>query len=1098
MHDGRAVYAFSDFYLDLGCRELRHGDEVVKLRGKVFDMLALLITHRDRVVCKDELVEHVWMGRNISETTVSSSVKELRRALGDSGKTQRLIKTVHGKGFRFVAPLSVEDASPVVPTPSPDPVPPSPVERDVAAAATLDAPVAEIPADANTASSTAERKTFSVLCCGLVASAEWAQRMGVDAAHDLMEALFASAQTVVSRYDGQVTQWRSDGFLALFGAPVARDDHARLALLSAFEVRERARSLGDREASIQLRFGINSGTAIVGTVPGQPDRLHTGANPVVQFAEALQAEAEPDQILAGSGTKALLGAEAQTDSIGGREDAVCVERLHAPRAGVPRRFLRPLAPLIGREREMGLLNERFAQALAGHGHAVAIVGNAGIGKTRLVDEFCGALTEHRIRHIQVNCFAHVRNVPHYGLASLLRQRCDLVVGEDDDKAIVKLDAVLAEAELADSDTSALMRRLLELPHDANVLERLSANAQRDMLMRGVRHIFLRTADATAMVLEDIHWLDPSSRTWLTGLIQQTSSHPLLVVVTSRPGDDFEWLQLPWVSQLGLSPLNAVQRIELLRALPQANVLSEQLDELATRSGGNPLFLEELAAGANGAGDAVPDTVQGVLGARIDKLQVLDKQLLQMAAVIGHRGPLTLLEHVSGYDAQQMDAAMLRLQCAELLFRTFSDIGEHFEFRNALVHEVTYASQLAVQRRRMHECVATTLHEHFAPLLERRPGFLAHHHGEAGHAPESARFWHRAARLACDRSAYAEAIDCVRKGQAQLPSIEDAKARAESELALLRTLGAALMATRGYGAADVEQTYTRARELCEVLGDDSALFRVLIGLTNYYAVSNDFANAFACNRRLLRLSRRAGQDGLSIRAKASMGELMLQHGRLPSARRYLEQTLALSESSSRPVLSTQVTTVATTGYIAWLSWLQGDEREALRAADAALALARELERPFTLAIALCLAAELHRFRGDPASVLPLAQESAGIAEQQGFPYWHGYALITWGWAQSHTGDAKVGLATLHRGLALTDATGATAQRVAWLGALADAYRVACKQSEAFATFADAKQWAERAGGSYYGPQLSQLEKRLSEECAGGQTAGAGDRAARVIP
>ena len=1059
------IYAFSGCRLDVNRRELQRDGVLLNLRPKAFDMLDQLIEHRDRVVSKDELMDQVWPGRYISETTLSSCLKELRKALGDSGKEQNIIKTVHGKGFRFIADLE-------------DPVTDQPPQPEICDPQ-IDAAITETTdqeADRDTVT-VSERKTVSVLRCGLVGGADLAQRLGPEAMHYLLQDLFTMTQNIVSRFDGQVTQWLSDGFVALFGVPNAHEDHARRALLAAFDLINRSQCLGEQQQAF-IGFGLSSGSTIISALPGNPQQCYTALSDVMQQAEALHSLAHAGQVLISSDSYRLLRADVRVQALEQCDDAWLVEQIVAQRAGVPRRFRRHIAPMVGRNQELSLLEQRLTQAQENHGQAVAIVGNPGIGKSRLLSEFRQSLKHRNIRYLQANCFPHFHDTPFYPLTEYMRQCCHIQDGDNDHDIERKLRTSLEAAELTEADALPLFLKLLELPHDATQLEQLSAQAQRDRTVFYLQRLLLNSDQTTVIALEDMHWLDASSQAWLDALIAQLANQPILLITTCRPGIHPDWLKLPWVSQLALSQLTEEHCLCMLNSLPRAAALQDRLQQIATLSGGNPFFLEELTMNAASSEDAVtPDTIQGVLAARIDQLATDDKKLLQTAAIIGQRGPLKLLKAVSPLAADDMQHALLRLQCAELLFSDFAYGEQTFSFKHALVQDVAYHNQLGDQRRAMHIRIADALNDGFTEFANHHPELLAYHYSEAGHHEQAVRYWHRAARNAYERSAYVETIDCIDQGLALLPKFTHVPERSTHELALYRTLGSAQVAIQGYGASEVERTWAHARKLCETLQDDAALFRVLIGQGNYYLVTGHFSQAFCGHRQLLRLARQADNTSLLLRAKAAMGELMLHMGRIRSAKRYFDHCLAITEDDEQPVLSSQISAIVATCHAAWVYWYLQQDAVAVTYAEQGLQRARALQRPFTLAIALSLNAELQRFRNHPHRALELAQEGVAIAREQAFPYWHGSNLVTLGWAQACIENANQGIETIRRGIKVFRATGARIQLTSWLGALADAHRINADMDAALSTIDEATDWAKKTGDCYYLPQLFQLRDQL---------------------
>ena len=1074
-------YTFESCQLDIERRELKRDGELLNLRPKVFDVLALLIEQHERVVSKDELMNEVWPGRYISETTLSSSIKELRKALGDTGKEQQFIKTVHGKGFRFIADIT-EAQAPDAPDAT-DATITSDSEQIEQTAPELDSPPSPqteaLEQPATTLSMASERKNVSALRCALVDADALAEQIGHEAMHYLLQDLFTTAQEIITRFDGQITQWLSDGFLALFGVPAAHEDHARRALLAAAELIDHNRNQCEQQHQACISFGITSGDAIISGVPGNPQQYYTSLGSVMRFAETLCFNAGASRVAISTDSYHLLRADVRVSPLAQLAEAFLVEDIVAKRAGVPRRFRRHMATMVGRDHELNLLQQRLAQAEEYNGQAVAIMGSPGIGKSRLLSEFRYSLANRDIRFIQANCFAHLRNTSYYPLREYLRQCCDIDDADPCNIIEEKLSAKLATAEITSVDALPLLLKLLELAHDSKPLAQLSIQAQQDKTAAYLQQLLLDTGQPTVFVLEDMHWLDPSSQRWLDEFISQSANQPVLIITTYRAGTNPDWLQLPWTTQLALSPLNQEHCLRLLNSLPRAALLQDRLLLLVKLSGGNPFFLEELALSADhdDGENSIPDTVQGVLAARIDQLSQQDKQLLQAAAVIGQRGPVNLLAAITEFSEDELGQALLRLQCAELLFKDFSKSKHTFLFKNTLIQEAAYATQLHEYRIALHARTAKTLFDDFPELAERRPEFIAHHYSAAGDYGNALRYWQRAGRRAYERSAYIESTEYVNNGLALLEKIDNTQFQKTSELALLRTLGAAQMATCGYGAPEVERTWLRAQQLCEDLGDDSGLFRVLVGLSSFHTACGQFKQAFQCNCKLLRLARRFQNNGFILRAKAAMGELMLHCGRLRSAKRYLDQCLTLTAVDTKPVLSSHITAITATGYASLLYCHLQQDSEALNCAAQALQQAQSLQQPFALTVALCLNAEQCHFSNDPDNALIHAQQAITIAKEQKYPFWLGTALVISGWAKAKTGTIDEGVAAIHEGLGIICATGTKVQIPFWLGALADAYHMTGQTDAALSTVDEAITWANNTGENICLSRLEQLRNQL---------------------
>ena len=401
-------YLFGDYVLDTQRHELHRAGAPIKLRRKVFQVLAYLLAHRDRVVPKQELLEHLWPDQFVGDEALKSCIKTLRKALGERGRTPRFLRTLHGQGYRFVAAVEVREHLPA--DDAPHALAPPRRERGPPArprghhlpcphgALTWRAPPWE--------ALDGEHKQVTVLCGALAEAPTLAARLGPEAMYHLMHDVLALAQDTVQRYEGTLTQVSGEGFLALFGAPVAQEDHARRAVLAALELRQRLRvpdALRGQPHGVAVRLGLHTGPVVVGPLAHEPQRPYTAAGDTLQLATRLQQQAAPDTLLVSAATYALVQDEVQgeacetlaLDAPSTPVPVYAIRGLLRRRAGVPRRGARPLSRFVGRTQELALLHERLAQAVGGQGQVIGIAGEPGLGKSRLLAEFAHSLAGSR-------------------------------------------------------------------------------------------------------------------------------------------------------------------------------------------------------------------------------------------------------------------------------------------------------------------------------------------------------------------------------------------------------------------------------------------------------------------------------------------------------------------------------------------------------------------------------------------------------------------------------------------------------------------------------------------------------------------------------
>jgi DNA-binding winged helix-turn-helix (wHTH) protein/tetratricopeptide (TPR) repeat protein len=1050
-------YVSGEFSLDTERFELRRAGQTVPLQPKAFRILAYLIEHRDRVVTKEELFTQCWPGRVVGDAALNTAICSIRRALVGSGR-EGLIQTLHKHGYRFVGEV-VESAGEPAAAPA--------VQTAVAAS-----PPAEF---------AREYKQVSVLCCTLADADELAERLGPEDMDRRMRAFFALTDEVLEQYGGTLLQRLEDGFTAVFGAPLAQEDHTRRAVLAALELRRRVQQ--DR-TGMALSMGVHGGPVVVGSLDDEPGRPYVAASETTRLARRLQQQAAPVELLISDAVHRILAGEIRTEPTGIVDPpAHRVVGITARRAGVPQRDACSPTPFVGRDRELALLQECLDQAREGRGRIVAISGEPGIGKSRLLREFRHDL--EGIRCYQGHCLPYAAVASYLPVLELVRRICG-IRGDDPPAAIAdKVSAGLGRAGMDISEAAPLLLHLLDVPAHTATLARLSPQVQRERTLACLCDLALHAGphEPHLLILEDLHWIDASSEEWLTRLTGKIAGVPVLLVLTYRPEYRPEWLESAPVTHLTLPPLTRRSSAELMRSTTHP-LPDELVRDIAARAAGNPFFLEELTRTLETTGTAsdIPDTVQGVLAARIDRLGATDKRLLQIAAVIGARVPLALWRAVGECSEEDIRQALERLQQGGFLHETRSTTGSACVFKHALTREVAYRSLLHSTRQGLHERTARLIAKHFADSVFGQPEALAYHYTEAGVHREAVACWRQAGRRAYERSAMPEAmmhhvpqgLDVLHEPPRGGPSDDD---RARLELRLLPTQGPALMAARGHTDLQVRETWAKTRELCERPSERAALFEGLVRLWNHHWVQGQSGQAVGAARELLALAEIDREPVCLLRAHAALGGILFHTGRLREAGEHLEQGVAHYHALAHHSHAADAPGVACLCYSAWALWPLGHPEQALERIRQALELARSLEQPFSLAIALCLGAELYQFHLDEVTALEMAGEAVELCREQGLPFWEGTALILRGWALARTGRTDEGIAILHQGLKVFGSTDAKVQLSSWYSLLAEAHACAGEVELGLAAVAQALSWVDRTGERYYESEAQRLRGQL---------------------
>jgi tetratricopeptide (TPR) repeat protein len=558
-----------------------------------------------------------------------------------------------------------------------------------------------------------------------------------------------------------------------------------------------------------------------------------------------------------------------------------------------------------------------------------------------------------------------------------------------------------------------------------------------------------------LIVEDLHWIDPSTLDLLTMLIERVPSHRMLVVLTYRP----EFVP-PWrgESLMGLTlkglppgPVAAMATgVAAGKRLPQ-----QVISQVVARTDGVPLFIEELTRVLIDSGGLterddhyelkdpsaaleIPATLRDLLSARLDQLAAA-KPIAQLAAVIGREFHYRLLAAVSPLDDAELRAGLDRLVASGLLYESGAPPESTYRFKHHRVQEAAYDSLLRRRRRDYHHRIASVLDERFPDLAAMRPELLAHHYTAAEVYDTAVSYWQRAGERALERSAATEAAAHLRRGLALIAHLPHGAARNEPEVMLQIRLGAALTASRGYGAEEVAQTYARARDLCDELGGTAQLFPALRGIQSFYMVHGPIEVAHRLGEQLLREAWR-GQDPVRVtEAERRLGWCLFCLGRVAEARRHLQEAIDRYDrgrSREHVVVYGSDPGVVARVNLGWLEWFAGWPERALERSKAAVSLAQELKHPLSLAYALCMSAAIHQCRGEADATRKLAIETIILAEENSLPYWKAWGIVLEGWALADAGDRESGLARLLEGLDLYRATGAELFRPHALGLAAE--------------------------------------------------------------
>ncbi len=949
-----------------------------------------------------------------------------------------------------------------------------------------------------------ERRWITVLSCDLVEDGEIARPLDPETLYEVMEEFQALAEASITPFAGHLARTEIGRLLVYFGYPRAHEDDARRAVLVGFALRNGVAQLSARQGSdlavpLCLRVGIHTGPVVV--VAGK-DAEQVVLGQTLDLATKVQSLSVAGTVAVTDSTKEALGGVFDLEPLPGSDSTSAFFAVEENADGEATEEL-PLpvhsTPLVGRENELELLLGRWRRVHAGMGQLVLVLGEAGVGKTRLVESFLEAVGEGA-EVLHWRSLPYYRNSAFYPVIAELKASLRLAALDTDEERLIRLEGALEGSGIAPEEGVPLLADLLSVPL-GNRFEPLAISPQqrRQQLLETLMARVLSLAEQRPLLcrVEDLHWLDPSTLELLTLLIEQAPTSRLLLLCSFRPEFILPWDQLSYVTSINLGRL-AGSEVELMltnltggKALPA--VVVEQLLE---KTDGVPLFVEEMTKMVLESGLlrenndsfeldgplpplAIPATLKSSLTARLDRLGSA-KEVALLGAAVGREFSYQMLVSIADLEPSHLERELDRLVQAELLFRRGRSPRSRFLFKHALIQEAAYHLLAAKERGQVHGRIADALVEQEAQTVELHPELLAHHYTEAGASIKAVDLWEKAGRLAIARAANSEASSHLTRALELLEKQEASEERNRRELALRTTLGPTLMAVKGFGAPEVEQVYGRARELCFLLGEEPGLFPTVWGLCRFYISRAQYAVARPLGEQLLELAQRGESVDQRLEAHRTAGQIHFLLGELKDARRHLREGIRIYEDQlgksggSAMIHDPGVSCLA---FVSWTLWHLGFPDRALARAEQALVQARQLTQPYNIAIAYSTLATVHILRGESAAAERQAEEEIALAIREDFAVPLASGQILRGAARVQQGRIRQGLRDLQRGLDAWNATGALANLTFSWSLLADGFHRAGDWRSGLATVDRALEFAEQQGEAFVLAELLRLRGAL---------------------
>jgi class 3 adenylate cyclase/tetratricopeptide (TPR) repeat protein len=962
-----------------------------------------------------------------------------------------------------------------------------------------------------------ERKTVTVLFADIKGSMELIEDLDPEEARAIIDPALTLMIDAVHTYDGYVAQSTGDGVFALFGAPVAHEDHPQRALFAALrmqaEVGRYAEKLrAEKGVNLQVRVGANTGEVVLREIrTGEKQTEYAPIGHSTSVAARLQALAAPGSIAIGEPLRKLVEGyfalkplgPARIKGVSGPLEIYEVTGPGSLRTRLQRSAARGYTRFIGRQGEMETIKHAAELAKTGHGQIVAAVAEPGVGKSRLLYEFrvtqqseWMVLEALSISHGKASAYLPMIDLLHgyFGIRADddLRARREKVNGR-----IVTLDPTL-------EDTRAYLFGLLGLVDGEDPLAGMDAQIRRQRTLEALKRILLRESlnQRLMVIFEDLHWIDEETQAFLNLLADSIGTEKVLLMVSYRPEYSHPWSSKSYYTELRLDPLGRESAGEMFDTLLGVN--SRTIDEtlfalkrlVVEKTEGTPLFIEEIvqalvedgALARNGVVrltrslDAlkIPTTVQAILASRIDRLPAREKELLQILAVIGIEFPLALARDVTKKPVDELNQLLNALQRGEFIHERPAAGDVEYAFKHSLTQEVAYGSVLQESRKVIHERIGQSIERLYADSLDDKVSNLAHHYRRSGNTEKAVAYLVRAAGLAYQRSAFSAATAYLEEALERLQALADGAERDRKEMAIQSGLGDIALVAKGYAAADYERHLTRRQALAERLGDATELFFCLVGISVLSAFRLELARAREIGENLVGVADQASNRGMQLNAHGSLANILWLMGDFIGSRAHSEKVIGLFERFEREEHlgpGEEHFMAACLFYAPLCTANLGFPDVALRQSLEFLTWARRRPRPLPLAFALNCVATLFVWRADGTQALKYFESMLALTAEHGFSNLHSFAQIAHGQALTMLGRTDEAIAGIKDAKAAFEATGATAP--GWLyAALGLAYLAARQPAEGMRVVAKALQLGDRTGDAEAKSELYRLKGELS--------------------
>ncbi len=951
-----------------------------------------------------------------------------------------------------------------------------------------------------------ERRQLTVLFCDLVGSTQLSERLDPEDLRELVQGYQAACGEGISALEGHIAQFLGDGILAYFCYPSAHEDDPRRAVEAGLRILEEIAGLTLSGQRLQVRVGIHTGVVVVGGLAagGNQEKLALGETP--NFAARIQEAAQPNEVLVSEATWRLVRGYFEAEPLPART-LKGLSRESALYKITARSDLRsrleagPQAaqtPFTGREKEYERLKSCWREALENRFQVVHLIGEAGLGKSRLIVELTREARQTGAMVRACRCSPYHRNSAFYPIIELLANVLGFAPAEPVSEKRISLRNFLADLQLDTPERHYALASLLDIAGQDLSKPEMTPQRQRQLTLETLAALFRARAARQPLlfIVEDLHWADPSTLD-LLAVVTASEDQSALLLLSYRPEVRPSWRQSPHETFVQLGPLSEAEAEIMVRQVAHGKAVpAEVLRQICARSEGVPLFIEEvtkavLESGALRATDGgyeltgdlpkglIPATVSDSLTARLDRLGE-SREVLRLASVLGREFSYRMLYAVGPSTEQALNQALARAEEAQLIYCTAPKPDAQYAFKHALIREAAYGSLFRKARLQYHHQVGRTLASKFPELAENQPELLATHFDAAEQPKEAAGYWLNAGRRGLERAAHREAMAHLEAGLRDLDRLPEDEERQKLELAFQLSAMAGNMAVRGWSSPEVERCSVRARDLSIHLSDHQSLFGSLWGLWTVHFLRSEFNLALPVAQDVLKMGLQSGMRMVEILGRQATGFTHFFRGEFALAREHAERGIALFDlETERFIVKTFQATPTTLMhmYLGASLWMMGEPEEGLRQLLTGQQLGRRMKNPACTANMLGLGLQLLPFWDERERMRKYGRELLLLSEQEGFLLWPPVSQIYLGWVEAQDGDRAAGVEAMQRGI---DAVRRMDSEIAYLenvALMADELHKLKRDSEALNILDEGLAKARKHGDGLMLPELYRIRGEI---------------------